>query len=34
MKRVNIKETDNRDSSETDLILDNGINTTFNNKLT
>ena len=24
MKRVNIKETDNRDSSETDLILDNG----------
>jgi hypothetical protein len=24
MKRVNIKETDNRDSSKTDLILDNG----------
>jgi hypothetical protein len=24
VKRVNIKETDNRDSSETDLILDNG----------
>ena len=24
MKRVNIKETDNRDSNETDLILDNG----------
>lgn len=24
MKRVNIKETDNRDCFETDLILDNG----------
>lgn len=24
MKRVEIKETDNRDCSETDLILDNG----------